>query len=169
MFGVLDGDDYGAGSPTPTQEELTTPVAEPTWGGGDPTLGGDGLASGSFAHDLLAAMNLPVTPENIRFMNAWQRAEGGGKDGPSKTDYNWLNTTQSAPGAVSINKVGVKKYGDYHTGLMATIKTLVNGRYTDILEALGSGRMTADQIARASSKGLKTWGSGEGVLKVLGG
>jgi hypothetical protein len=30
--------------------------------------------------------------------------------------------------------------------------------------------MTADQIARTSAKGLKTWGTGsDGILRVLGG
>jgi len=127
--------------------------------------GGDNLHSGSWAHDLLSMLNLPVTYENVRALTAWQRAEGGGSDGPSHSNFNWLNTTRGAPGATSINKVGVKSYASYHDGLVATAGALTNGLYGDVLSALAQGT-SAQAVGRAVA--ASKWGTGAGLLHVLG-
>lgn len=128
-------------------------------------FGGDNLHSGSWAHDLLAMLNLPVTYENVRALTAWQKAEGGGSDGPSHSNFNWLNTTRSMPGATSINKVGVKSYASYHDGLVATAQALSNGLYGNVLAAFAQGN-SAQQVGQAVA--ASKWGTGGGLLHALG-
>lgn len=110
---------------------------------------------------LLKAIGAPATKENLRFLDAWQRAEGG------TAAFNPLNTTQHAPGATSYNSVGVRNFLDPQQGLSATAKTLLNGYYKPIVSGLRSGRTTAEKLAQAVE--ASPWGTGGGVLRVLGG
>lgn len=109
---------------------------------------------------LLRSIGAPVTAENLRFLNAWQRAEGG------SAAFNPLNTTQHAPGASSYNSVGVRNFTDPGQGVQATASTLLNGRYAPIVSGLRSGRTDALSLARAVE--ASPWGTGGGVLRVLG-
>lgn len=109
---------------------------------------------------VLRGIGAPVTPSNIKFLRAWQRAEGG------TAAYNPLNTTQSAPGAGSYNSVGVRDFRSRQQGLNATIKTLLNGRYGPIIQGL---KQSADPAHLAAAVGSSPWGtSGETISKVLG-
>lgn len=128
-------------------------------------FGGDNLHSGNWAHDLLSMLNLPATFENVRALNAWQQAEGGGSTGPSHSNFNWLNTTRNMPGATSINKVGVKSYATYHDGLVATAQALTNGLYGNVLSAFAQGN-SAEAVGQAVA--ASKWGTGSGLLRVLG-
>lgn len=128
-------------------------------------FGGDNLHSGSWAHDLLSMLNLPNTFENVKALTAWQKAEGGGSDGPSHSNFNWLNTCRAMPGSTTINKVGVRSFANYHDGLVATAGALTNGLYGNILSALHSGNSAA-AVADAIEAG--PWGTGGGVKRVLG-
>jgi cell wall-associated NlpC family hydrolase len=94
------------------------------------------------------------------FLNAWARAEGG------SASNNPFNTTQRAPGASSYNSVGVRNYATPSQGIGATVATLNNGRYENILAALKAGN---DARAAASALANSPWGTGSLVLKVLGG
>lgn len=109
---------------------------------------------------LLQQMGAPATKANLRFLDAWQRAEGG------NAAYNPLNTTQQAPGASAYNSVGVRNYGSPEQGLQATVETLNNGRYGAIVNLLRSGRATAGQLGQAVE--ASPWGTGGGVMRVLG-
>jgi hypothetical protein len=120
---------------------------------------GQAPVSGDFFGQVLAGIGAPDTPENRRLMNAWQRAEGGSADNP-------FNTTQGAPGATDFNSVGVKRYPDLATGIAATIKTLLNGHYPNIIAALKAGN---NALAVADAIANSPWGSGALVKKVLGG
>lgn len=113
-----------------------------------------------FATALLASLGARNTPENVRFVNAWIRAEG------TRAAYNPLATTQGAPGASSFNSVGVRNYPNFQTGLDATVKTLNNGYYGPIVTGLRSGTASAQQLAQAVAN--SPWGTGSGVLRVLG-
>lgn len=110
-----------------------------------------------FAEALLRKIGAPVTPENLKFLDAWQKAEGGSADNP-------FNTTQDAPGATRFNSVGVKRYPSVEVGLDATVKTLTNGRYGPILAALRQGN-SAQEAARALA--ASPWGTGGLVQKIL--
>lgn len=110
---------------------------------------------------LLRQLGAPATGENLRFLAAWQRSEGG------SARFNPLNTTQHAPGAGSYNSVGVRSYGSAQQGLQATAHTLLDPRYQQIVGGLRSGRASAAQLAH--SLGRSPWGTDAGlVLRVLG-
>ena len=112
-----------------------------------------------WATDLLNRLGLPVTSENVKAMTAWAQAEG------TKAGYNPLATTQSMPGASSFNSVGVKNYASYADGIAATAQTLTNSHYANILAALRAGT-SAVAVGRAVAD--SPWGTGQGVLRVLG-
>lgn len=116
---------------------------------------------------LLRSLGYKPTKQNLRFLETWQRWEGG----HTKNDasFNWLNTTRG--NGRSINTVGVKAFGSFGEGIQNTAATLRNGRYQDILDALASG----DPYASPPGAGLQVWVSGSPVgnpeyaRKVLGG
>lgn len=111
-----------------------------------------------FARDILAGLGMPQSGENVKAMVAWARAEG------TKAANNPLATTQGWNGASNFNSVGVKNYASYADGIAATLKTLQNGRYGPILDALRAGN-SAVAVGQAVAK--SPWGTGEGLLRVL--
>ncbi len=111
-----------------------------------------------FANDLLTRMGFPRSDENIRAISAWVRAEG------TKAQFNPLATTRRAPNTTDFNSVGVKNYPSYEAGLDATVATLRNGRYANILAALAQG---TDAMAVGRAVQQSPWGTGHGVIKVL--
>ena len=99
---------------------------------------------------LLKTLNAPATPANLRFLDEWQRHEGGHTNNSAR--FNWLNTTHGE--GPSINSVGVKAFPSFQKGIMYTAQTLMNGRYQDILDGLRVGDPSG------ASAGLQTWVSG---------
>jgi len=142
--GAASGGGYAANGAGGSTAQLSNSNASPSKNG--------------FAESLLQKLGAPVTPENLKFLDAWQKAEGGSADNP-------FNTTQDAPGARNFNSVGVKRYQSVEQGLEATFKTLTNGRYDHIVAALRQGNS-----ARAAAQALANspWGTGELVQKILG-
>lgn len=114
---------------------------------------------GQFGVKLLQKLNLPVTEENLKFLNAWQQAEGGSDDNP-------FNTTQNADGATNFNSVGVKRYPSIEVGLDATAETLTNGMYDNILSSLQQGNNAS---ASADALAQSPWGTGALVQQILAG
>lgn len=108
---------------------------------------------------ILSGIGAPVTSPNLDFLNAWTRAEGGA------AANNPFNTTQPFSGASSYNSVGVRNYPTPRAGITATIETLKNGRYGNIIAALQRGTN-----ARSAAQALANspWGTGALVLKILG-
>lgn len=113
---------------------------------------------------LLRALTAPTNPANLRFLQAWQQAEGG------TAAFNPLNTTQGYTGATPYNTLRggghVWNYPSAAAGLAATKQTLLNGYYDAIVRMLRSGTATPQQLATGVSK--SPWGTGGGVLRVLG-
>jgi uncharacterized protein YukE len=115
---------------------------------------------GQFAVSLLHGLGAPVTVSNVQFIIAWANEEGG--NWHNAASFNPLNTTLSAPGAVSMNSVGVKAYTSWDQGVAATVATLKNGRYDDIVAAFQGGNASVDAVSAA---GLRTWsGGGYGTI-----
>lgn len=165
------------------QARFSAPVAAPTAAGSDfaavldsaqtattPGASGPGGTRGAtgkgevggqysqFAQDLLGRLGMPQTAENARAIVAWARAEG------TDAANNPLATTQSWDGDSRFNSVGVRNYASYEDGIEASVRTLRNGRYGNILAALAAGN-SADAVARAIAD--SPWGTGDGVLRVL--
>ncbi len=117
-------------------------------------------AFGGYATAILKALGAPATPQNMLFLHAWAQAEGGG------AKFNPFNTTQPAGDASNYNSVGVKNYTSPAEGVHETVATLLNGRYSPIVNLLRSGKATAQQLGSAVAQ--SPWGTGSGVLRVLG-
>jgi hypothetical protein len=100
----------------------------------------------TFAEAVLRGLGAPVTPQNVKAMVAWEAAEGGHWNNTAW--YNPLNTTLHAPGATSMNGVGVKAYTSWKQGIQATISTLKQGNMSAIREALMQGN-NAGAVAHA--------------------
>jgi cell wall-associated NlpC family hydrolase len=109
---------------------------------------------------ILAGVGVKPTPQNLTFMSAWARAEGGG------ATNNPFNTTQPSGNASKYNSVGVRNYGDAQQGIEATVNTLTNGRYGNIIGALREGDSA---VKSAAALAASPWGTGALVQKILGG
>lgn len=112
----------------------------------------------AFYRAILAGIAAPVSENALTFLRAWRQAEGG------KATYNPFNTTWKKPGTTDYNSRGVKNYPDPATGLSATVKTLLAGSYTGIVDALRSG---APPSKAASALRASPWGTGAVVERVL--
>ena len=121
-----------------------------------------------FYNKVLKGIGAPVTPQNLLFFYAWRQAEG------AKATYNPFNTTQSKESSSLWNCLkkkggkcvgGVRNYKTKQDGIDATVKTLKNGHYGCIVDGL-KGNKGALTIANCT-KELKTWGTNNGVLRVL--
>jgi hypothetical protein len=113
---------------------------------------------------LLDRLGAPVTSENLLGLAAWIEAESNGA-----SFRNPLATTQGAPGARNVNSVGVKGYPTDEIGLDATVITLHNGHYPNILDALARGD-SALRLTEAVA--ASPWGTGKNAtirLHQLGG
>lgn len=125
------------------------PIGTPGPGG---TAGGRGGGSGGsgWSAAMLGAGGWPQTQANINSVNSWQAREGGGGQN------NPLNTTQAMPGATDFNSVGVKNYPSVAEGVRATVITLNNGLYGDIVMLLASGQ----GLCGHTLAGLSKWSGG---------
>jgi hypothetical protein len=86
-------------------------------------------------------------------MKAWRQHEGG------KATYNPFNTTQKASGATNYNSVGVKNYLNREQGLKATVDTLNNGYYKNIITAIKNIKTDPDINAAMFAVNNSRWGS----------
>jgi hypothetical protein len=86
-----------------------------------------------FYNEMLRHINAPIDEVNVKACIAWQAAEGG------TASWNPFNTTQPAAGSTLYNSAGVRNYPSEVTGINATVETLLNGRYTTIIEAFRRG------------------------------
>jgi murein DD-endopeptidase MepM/ murein hydrolase activator NlpD len=109
---------------------------------------------------LLGSIGAKPTQQNLLALDAWKQAEG------TAARFNPLATTQPAAGAANFNPVGVKNYPTPDIGVHATSQTLLNGRYSRIVQLFRSGQATATQIGEAVA--ASPWGTGSLMLKVLG-
>jgi hypothetical protein len=145
------GNSSPQGTNNAPQQPLNTPTGPLSSSTAVPSQNG-------FAKGLLAKIGAPDTPQNLKFLDAWQKAEGGSADNP-------FNTTQDAPGASTFNSAGVKRYPSVQEGLNATAQTLLNGKYGNIVSSLRQGT-SAQQSAQALAN--SPWGTGSLVEQIVG-
>jgi len=105
----------------------------------------------TFAQALLGKLGFTPTNLSVADLMSWEAAEGG--NWYNDATFNPLNTTQPLGGSHAINNVGVQAFKSWADGLNATVKTLENGRYATILEALQYGDQNFGQIVAASPWG----------------
>lgn len=114
-----------------------------------------------FYEEVLKGIGAPITDGNMKFLFSWRQAEGG------KATNNPFNTTQGLSkdtGISKYNKIGIKNYSTPQFGVEATVKTLLNGNYSCIVNGLKND-IGAEEISKC--RDLKTWGTGELVAKVI--
>jgi len=108
---------------------------------------------------LLDRLGYPVTSESLRGLVAWIEAESN-----AASLRNPLATTMGAPGAHNANSVGVKGYPSDEIGLDATVQTLHNGHYAEILAALERGDSA---LAITEAVARSPWGTGVNATRRL--
>ena len=111
-----------------------------------------------FYSKILQGIDAPVTKNTLTFFFAWRDAESG------NCSYNPFATTQPYGNSTKFNSAGVRNYESEEDGIAATIKTLLNGRYTDLVNRL---QTDLDPLEIAASLDLNIWGSKQLPLNVL--
>lgn len=124
-------------------------------------------AVANWQHQILQQIGAPLSLQNLHVLNAWAQAEGG------SAQNNPFNTTLETQHSLSpYNSFVGGDGGTYHVwnyatpqaGIAATVQTLKNGYYPNILAALRQG---TDAHAVAHAIANSPWGTGRGVLNVL--
>jgi len=116
-----------------------------------------------FYKGILSGIGAPVTPENMKFLYAWRKAESTkARNNPFATTKKGFNGK-----SVSSSSAGVKNYRTPQDGIDATVATLKNGHYNCIVDGL-KNNIGAANIAKCGSD-LKTWGTGDLVSNVIKG
>lgn len=127
-------------------------------GGGTRSHGGHGgkVTPHSWAVSFLTAIGAPVTAPNVLSVVSWEAIEGG--NWHNTASFNPLNTSQPEPGSTPIggNGSGVQSYDSWSTGMQATVQTLENGSYNDVLASLRSGK----GLIGKHLHGLSVWSGG---------
>lgn len=83
---------------------------------------------------LLEALSCPLSEVNVDALQWWADSEGT----PAGWN-NWLATTLSGFGGVSVNGAGVKAYPSVQAGVDATAATLRGSAYRNVITALQDG------------------------------
>lgn len=115
-----------------------------------------GAVSNDFYRQVLEQIHAPITTENMKACHAWQAAEGG------NASSNPFNTTQPEPGDSNYNSFGphgtyhVRNYRSEQSGVKATVSTLLNGHYPQIIDAFRHGN---DGLAVCSAVDSSVWGT----------
>ena len=84
----------------------------------------------AFYRTVLTGIGAPISAKTLALLYAWRQTEGG------DATYNPLNTTWKKPGSTTYNTHGVQNDRTPADGVDATVKTLLNPRYADIVAAL---------------------------------
>ena len=119
-----------------------------------------GISDENFYKEVLTGLGAPITKNNMLFLLAWRQSEGG------RATFNPFNTTQKAEGATNYNKVGVKNYVSAEQGIKSTIKTISNGRYDSIINAL---KKDSPPMVTADALVASPWGTSDLIKRVISG
>lgn len=111
------------------------------------------ISESAWISDFLSALGAPQTPANVSSVTDWIAHEGPyGTQGAN----NPLNTTQPEPGSTSFDGLAVQNYPSPTEGLNATVATVENGSYPQILMQLKAG----NGLLSGAEADLSTWSGG---------
>lgn len=108
------------------------------------------------ANAILKGLGYAENPVSVNLLVAWEWCEKPHGTGGALQWYNPLNTTQPMPESYSVNSAGVQTYPSGQVGIQATVITLQNGRYPQILSALASGNTSTFFAATGE---MTLWGT----------
>lgn len=118
---------------------------------------------GQFFIDVLKSMgnDAPLT-DIVNFLIGWSIEESGHKL-DTMAVCNLLNTTQELDGSTQFNSAKVQNYKNYTDGVQATVETLSNGDYPNLVHALVTNDIASLETAMTSAiQGeLSVWVSGK--------
>lgn len=113
---------------------------------------------------ILQGMDVIPTNTNVNLLDAWIRCEKG-DNGDAWQWNNPLNTTIPGYGAVSnANSAGVKIYPSPAQGIAATVATLQNGLYPDVVHGLQTSNPSIF-FSRSGLSQIGTWGTNPGCVQ----
>lgn len=114
-----------------------------------------------WAQALIAKGNFNPAEPVVVGLVAWAVAEGYQPGAATLVNAVWnpLDTTEPWAGATDFNDVHVKNYATLDDGVAATLATLVNGYYPNVLAELRTAEPDPHALARAV--GSTPWGTGD--------
>lgn len=120
----------------------------------------------TFIKLLANKIGFKLTKQNIRFLNAWRKAENTkASNNPFATTINYKND----PGITKFNLAnsgqGVKNFSTVEYGADATANTINLRYYTSLVDKLKNPDSTAEELAMDPS--LRTWGTTSGNPKLI--
>jgi hypothetical protein len=121
----------------------------------------------TFGKAVLRGIGAPYTVQNDLFLRAWAVSEDGG---PNHIGAQWnpFNTTRKMPGSTDFNVndgYPVQNYPTWGIGVAATVQSLLNGRYGNLVGCLRAGNTPALTTAKALA--ASPWGTGILVARVI--
>ena len=120
--------------------------------------------------EILKGVGAPVTNRNMMLMYAWRQAEGG------EAANNPFNTTKPTTNSTFYNclsrgggkcRIGVRNYSNRLEGILATIQTLKNGKYNNVISALKDNSKSLYDVAKEIKN--SKWGTSKVILDVVDG
>jgi hypothetical protein len=111
------------------------------------------VSESAWITSFLSAIGAPASAANVASMTDWIAHEGPyGTQGQN----NPLNTTEPGYGSTSVFVGNVRNYPTEQDGINATVATVENGDYPDILALLRAG----SGLKSGASAGLSKWSDG---------
>jgi len=115
-----------------------------------------------FARSVIRRGGWTVTTALLQGLVAVMVGEG------SHARFNPLDTTQPWPGSTSYNSVGVRNYATWDDGVAATVATLRNGYYPDVIAVLNAGGPADRLVVAWANSPWGTWqGDPQAALRTL--
>ena len=111
------------------------------------------------SRDILKALNLQPTANRLQFLYAWMSGENTtARNNPLATTWN-MAAIDPGQKNFNYNVPPVKEYSAWPIGLAATVNTLKNGYYSEILRFLKNDYSISSPTALLKSQ-LSLWGTG---------
>jgi hypothetical protein len=110
-----------------------------------------------------ANLEIPQDHQTYRFFEAWAVAEGGtARWNPLNTTNHVTSTAHGEWQGTDYNTIGVCNYNKAWQGILATVDTLEQTLFGDLLVDLRQAQAngtTAEQLVKQNSAAIKTWGT----------
>lgn len=106
---------------------------------------------GEFAREVFKQLSIPAQGRTLTFAVAWAEFED------TKAGFNPFATTEPFGASTDFNIVGVKNYANVKDGIDATVLTLTNGYYTNLIKVLRNANSTPAEMCNALDD--SPWGS----------
>lgn len=141
---------------------ISTSAGGPVTGGSGKPVPGSGTPVATGANQnavntaILMALGAPPNQANLQSLARWEMHEFS--NWPPQASFNPMASTEPEPGSTPFNSVGVQNYPNWSVGVTATVTTLNNGNYPNIIAAFRSGRGLINNPAVAGD--LSTWSNG---------